>query len=1286
MAEPTFMQQLLGAGIGLGGQLLLNSQNNNDRVHSQKDLERMASLQAKLGREATDWSMYRGLPKQITPYGTQFFNIDTNTLTRQLTPQEQAIFDQGQRGRFGFGQLGLSQMARLSNILNSPFDTRGLTPRGDVRKVPLPQLHSASEYFSGMNPARQDIYDAAIGNYLAGRPLPTATQGDQATSRLSDYDRQMPTVREIPEGGGPPVFPVTTGGGESGGGGLTHGGDQATSRLSDYDRQMAAFAQLPTGREIPEAGGPPVFPVMAGQSGGTSNGGGGGESFLNSLLNFATTPAGIKFLTGLVNQPAIPVPTPRPDPSALVNQPAIPVPTPLPDPSALVNQPAIPVPTPRPDPVDTPGTGSPTGHPELIAQRTEFDTPGTGTGAVNTPSGTQVASLDTVIGLPQSVSVGTPGTSGQGRFSPQEWNRLALLEQARLEEEQKRQDRLASEGFNQPDIGNNVPTSVTYPVAPPVPTQSKPQLPAGFPWSLSPKVAQAIRDSMTPVPDGGLLDSLNPDNSRPVPTPRPDPVDTPGTGSPTGHPELIAQRTEFDTPGTSGQGRFSPQEWNRLALIEKARLEEEQKRQDRLASEGFNQPDIGNNVPTSVTYPVAPQPVVTPVPDGSRPVAPYPVAPRPTRPVQPQQPAKGLTGGLIDSLNPGGSWPVAPQPVVTPVPDGSRPVAPYPVAPRPTRPVQPAKGLTGGLIGSLNPDGSWPDPVADTSGTFKPSVELDADGQPISGVGTLTDGGTPRVEDEDGYIELEEAEIPSQPVTGTYDEAIGNRKPYDAQTQAGINTFAAPFDPGSGAGRTGHPGFNKRGSPILTTPAGIAWKQSQDELSNLGRKLAYIERGQLPLDQYRGREPDDPRQRQLGVNIDQAEYDRMLTEMGFPPGQREQTVEQVDGVYRLIEQGVQPMERMQASDPRAGYDRTGAVSQSSPTSQYGPLGQLPASGPITGRFTQPKGLLSQIGDAGPIQGSVVTPEGITRDLSDGANYQTAYENQIFAPLEKRLMRERKIEESTLYRQGIRPDSALWKINENAFNRRLDNARLSARREALQESIIRGQFRNQAQQQAFQQALSSGQFGRESQAQRFGQQATRGQFSNQAQQQAFQQAVSSGQFGNKAQQQAFQQALNRGLFGLQGQGQGEAQDAARAESARKSQQGDFARQMGMVEMDTRIAQQNLANRLAQQRGLTGQRAGELQELGQVRNVPLNEIFSLMERAQVNQPEFAQTPQVTHNAPDLAGIQTGIDTRNQYWAARRDRYNRDNWGAFGAIAQGIGGGWGLGNWGRGWKPPV
>ncbi len=462
-------------------------------------------------------------------------------------------------------------------------------------------------------------------------------------------------------------------------------------------------------------------------------------------------------------------------------------------------------------------------------------------------------------------------------------------------------------------------------------------------------------------------------------------------------------------------------------------------------------------------------------------------------------------------------------------------------------------------------------------------------------------------------------------------------------------------------------------------------------------QLAQIARGELPLGQYRGEEARDPRQRKLGVDIDDAEYVKLVSDMGFPPeslptslfdvnpamapervvppvvppvvprpetmpqggifdqlktdgswpapvtkpsGRAEPVMGRDDDVIRLdpveiprareipspvtgtYDEAIANRERyggqayrpsgaglnlprnwMLGSDPREGYSRMGATPQASPTAQYGLLGQLPSAGNI----------ISDL-DA---TGSMTDPTGA---------YLENYEEEILKPMQRRLLNDRKQEENSLLRRGIGPDSSLWKRNENAFNQRMDNARLAANREAFSRGF-------------------------------------------QVQGRDWQQALGRGQFANQAQQQGYQQLLGRGQFGLQGQGQQYGQDAGRADMAGRTQQADYDRQRNINAYNARTAQQNFENQQARLAGMTGQRAGELQERQALRTGRLNEQFSLGDRNQVNMPQFQRAVAGRYSAPNLMGYE---QEQSRFDTTRGDNQRRDMYNTFGRTARWFGGG--------------
>jgi hypothetical protein len=141
-----------------------------------------------------------------------------------------------------------------------------------------------------------------------------------------------------------------------------------------------------------------------------------------------------------------------------------------------------------------------------------------------------------------------------------------------------------------------------------------------------------------------------------------------------------------------------------------------------------------------------------------------------------------------------------------------------------------------------------------------------------------------------------------------------------------------------------------------------------------------------------------------------------------------------------------------------------------------------------------------------------------------------------------------------------------------------------------------------------------------------------------QQRMQQEAQAQGQFQNAAQQQAYEQMLGAGGFANQAQAQQFQQNAA---------QGAF-QNAGLAQQ---LSQQQSAFN-AQQAGL----GSYLQQQYAARNQPINEITSLLSGAQVQQPNFINTPGAQIPTTDYAGIaQQNFQNQMGIYQQQNTNYN-------------------------------
>jgi hypothetical protein len=214
--------------------------------------------------------------------------------------------------------------------------------------------------------------------------------------------------------------------------------------------------------------------------------------------------------------------------------------------------------------------------------------------------------------------------------------------------------------------------------------------------------------------------------------------------------------------------------------------------------------------------------------------------------------------------------------------------------------------------------------------------------------------------------------------------------------------------------------------------------------------------------------------------------------------------------------------------------------------------------------------------------------------------------------------------------------------------RLYGQSLSARQQYAGELAQQGQFANQAQGQRFGQNLSQAELANRAQEQDFAQRMGAGQFANQAQQQAFGQNMAGAQFGNQAQQQRFQQGLAAGQFGNQAQEQafnqsaqmrqqGLAEALAQAGFQNEAQQQQYQQALGAGSFANQAQQQAYQQALAGSQQNNQARQQFFQEQAYLRNLPINEIATLLGTGGgIQNPTFTTPGQAQAGEVDYAGM--------------------------------------------------
>ena len=153
--------------------------------------------------------------------------------------------------------------------------------------------------------------------------------------------------------------------------------------------------------------------------------------------------------------------------------------------------------------------------------------------------------------------------------------------------------------------------------------------------------------------------------------------------------------------------------------------------------------------------------------------------------------------------------------------------------------------------------------------------------------------------------------------------------------------------------------------------------------------------------------------------------------------------------------------------------------------------------------------------------------------------------------------------------------------------------------------------------------------------------TQGQFANTAQQQSWAQQLAASQQGADVQQQNFGQNLSAADLYNQAQGQIFGQSQAAGQFYNQGQNQNFTQQQSAAQMNN-TAQNQYYNQSSAQAAFNNQaRQQQIQEAAYLRNVPLNDISTLLNGNSPTSPTFSSYGQVGVQAPDYAGM-----VQNQY----------------------------------------
>lgn len=167
-------------------------------------------------------------PNVVSPQGTQTvtWEGDTPTLTQNLSPQEQAIYNTNAQLRQSLGGLGLQGAGSLGQVIGQNLDLSGLPPQAQgsdaQRKAVIAAMMSRSN--EDINNQQDDARSALI----AAGIRPGTEAYDRETQR---FDRQRVDARNQAE--------------------LSAGSEAQRSFGMDTEARKNALAELLTGRQTP---------------------------------------------------------------------------------------------------------------------------------------------------------------------------------------------------------------------------------------------------------------------------------------------------------------------------------------------------------------------------------------------------------------------------------------------------------------------------------------------------------------------------------------------------------------------------------------------------------------------------------------------------------------------------------------------------------------------------------------------------------------------------------------------------------------------------------------------------------------------------------------------------------------------------------------------------------------------------------------------------------------------------------------------------------------------------
>lgn len=317
--------------------------------------------------------------------------------------------------------------------------------------------------------------------------------------------------------------------------------------------------------------------------------------------------------------------------------------------------------------------------------------------------------------------------------------------------------------------------------------------------------------------------------------------------------------------------------------------------------------------------------------------------------------------------------------------------------------------------------------------------------------------------------------------------------------------------------------------------------------------------------------------------------------------------------------------------------------------------------------------------------------GTTDFGAEGQRMANSVYSQAASRLDPRFQQSQSDLDAKLAAQGITENSDAYRRDQtqlsqdrnDAYNQavysaqqagateqsRLFGLAMGARQQGQQEVDAQGQFVNTAQAQNFGQQLSAADQAAQVQNQNVQQRFSEAGLYNAAQGQIFGQQASAADLYNTAQQQAFgQRAAQADLYNT-AQNQQFTQGTSNAQLYNAAQNQQFTQgQAAAAENNT--AQNQYYNQSSGSATFNNAaRQQQIQEAAYLRNLPLNDIASLLSGNQAQAPSFSPVPQVGVASADYQGIvqsnyQAALQQQQQQQAARSQMLG-SIFGGIGAI---------------------